>query len=58
MTNLSSFSRAAQLVPMRLLYNYTLQPSGAIVRVVIAVRVLQVQTQSALSRAFERIARS
>jgi hypothetical protein len=33
-----------------------LQPSGAIVRVAIAVRVLEVQPQSALSRALKKAA--
>jgi len=36
--------------------NYPLQLSGATVRVAIAVRVLQVQRQSALPRAFEEAA--
>ena len=36
--------------------NYPLQPSGATVRVAITVRVLQVQRQSALSRAFKTTA--
>jgi hypothetical protein len=38
------------------LQNYPLQLSGAMSKEVIAVRVLQVQLQSALPRAFEKAA--
>jgi hypothetical protein len=52
----SSSSRAALSSLMRLLYNYPLQLSGAMFKEVITFRPLQVQQQSALSRAFESTA--
>ena len=56
MHNLLTSSALARYSFIRLRQNYPLQLAGATFRVAIAVRVLQVQPQSALSRASWQIA--